>query len=587
MAGKTSRTLRRTCLYRSFTLIFILVALVRCANIVSPEGGAKDISPPAIVSCEPPNNSILFNGKSVKIDFDEFINAETSGDKVLISPPLEKLPDFRLRGKSLIIGFEDPLSPETTYTIDLGTSVSDITEGNKLQGFIFAFSTGPVLDSLTLTGSVRDAFTDQPAKGVLVMLYLPGNDSIPLDSLPVRIKPAHVTRTREDGGFTFTHLAAASYKIIALGDKTGDMLFNTTGEQIAFSDSLVQPWYEAPAITANIFADTVAADSVTFDTVAGPPSGHPVALRIFEAMDSVQTLVRSALVRDRMASLIFRYPPKNLRLVPLNADSLSQWCLAEPGVLGDTLTLWMRPGIPDTLRIKIAADQMVNDTIELPVRYVDTAKKGKKGVTEGPKQLEIANNTRGSLLNFFKSPLVLTTSYPIDSMDLSGLRLIDGADTLIPATAMADSSGRRIMVGYRWTEGKAFRLYLPDSSVFSINGLTNDTLRFRFKTAETRFYGNLKLNVTVPEGVDRVIVQLLASDKEKVLEERTINKTGRISFDYLLPAKYKIKAILDRNYNGRWDTGDYFRHLQPEEVVYFPRTLDLRANWDVEENWQL
>ena len=579
--------MRRTCLYRSFSLIFILLALVRCANIVSPEGGAKDISPPAVVSCEPPNNSTSFKGKSVKIDFDEFINAETSGDKVLISPPVDKTPDFRLRGKSLIIGFEDPLAPDLTYTIDLGTSVSDITEGNKLQGFIYAFSTGTVLDSLTLTGSVRDAFTNQPAKGVLVMLYLPKNDTIPADSLPVRIKPAHVTRTGDDGGFIFTHLAPASYKIIALGDKTGDMLFNTVGEQVAFSDSLVQPWYAGPTTAEIQPADSTVTDSVSRDTFAAPPAGHPVALRIFEAMDSVQTLIRSALVRDRMATLIFRYPPGDLRLVPVNIDSLSPWCLAEPGVLGDTLTLWMQPGTPDTLRIRITADKMKPDTIELPVRYIDASKKGKKAVAEGPKRLEITNNTRGSLLNFFKYPLILTTSYPIDSMDLSGLRLIDGNDTLKPFTAMADSSRRRIVVEHRWTEGKAFRLYLPDSAIFSINGLTNDTLRFRFKTAETRFYGNLKLNVKVPEGADRVIVQLLAADKEKVLEERVINKTGRISFDYLLPAKYKIKAILDRNYNGRWDTGDYFRHLQPEEVVYFPRTLDLRANWDVEENWQL
>jgi hypothetical protein len=119
-----------------------------------------------------------------------------------------------------------------------------------------------------------------------------------------------------------------------------------------------------------------------------------------------------------------------------------------------------------------------------------------------------------------------------------------------------------------------------------VNGLTNDTLRIRFKTSEARMYGNLKVNLAMPQGAGPLIVQLL-TEKEKVVEEQVVKESGRISFNYLLPAKYKLKVIVDQNLNRRWDSGDYFRKIQPEEVIYFPRTLELRANWDVEETWDL
>jgi uncharacterized protein (DUF2141 family) len=550
--------------------------------MVSPEGGPKDLTPPSVSGCDPPNYSTHFKGKSIRVDFDEFINAETSGDKILVSPPLNEPADYRLRGKSLVVAFEDTLLPGTTYTIDFGNTISDISEGNKLNGFKYAFSTGVVLDSLTLTGKVNDAFTTQAAKGVLVMLYVTDNDTIPPDSLPVLVKPRYVTRTQEDGSFAFTNLAPNSYKIIALNDKTGDMLFNTQGELIAFSDSLVTPWYEKPAV-----ADTAASDSTRIDTAAlVAADAHPVTLRIFEPKDSLQSLDKSTLFKDRMAILIFRYPPQNLRLVPLNADSLSEWSIIEPGVFGDTLTLWFFNNVPDTVMIKVSAEKMKNDTIDLPVKYREVPRKGKKAVTEGPKRLEISENTRGGLLNYFRGPLILTASYPLTTINLSAIRLIDGKDTLKPVAAVMDSVRRKIMVRNNWAEGKPYQLLLPDSSLFSCNGLTNDTLRVRFKTSEARFYGNLKIDLALPEATGDVIVQLL-TENEKVLEERVVNKSGRISFNYLLPAKYKLKAIVDQNFNHRWDTGDYFRNIQPEQVIYFPRTLELRANWDVEETWQL
>ena len=551
--------------------------------MVSPEGGPKDTTPPSVTGSDPANFSTGFTGKNIHIEFDEFINAETSGDKVLVSPPLADVPDYRLRGKGLVITFEDTLLSNVTYTIDFGNAIADITEGNKLAGYRYIFSTGAYLDSMALSGKVADAFNNQPAKSALVQLYPPHSDTIPSDSIPVLLKPRYVTRTKDDGTFAFTHISPGRYLIIALIDKSGDMLFNMPGEQVAFLDSLVTPWYEKPVVADTASADTLEADTSYYVTPAPVPS--PLSLRIFEPKDSTQILDRSDILRDNMAQLVFRYPPSNLRIVPLNADSLAEWSLLERGTTGDTLTLWLLPGLPDTVILKVSADRMLNDTIELSRLFREPPKKGKKQESEVVKRLEVRDNIRGGLFNFLKGPLLLTTSYPLAKTDLSGLRIIDGKDTLQPEAAVVDSIRRKIAVRYRWTEGKPYLLFLPDSALMSLNGLANDTLRLRFKTAEARVYGNLKINVEVPEGTPQLIVQLM-TEKEKVVEERTVKETGRISFDYILPANYKLKAILDRNSNGRWDSGDYFRKIQPELVVYFPRTLELRANWDIEETWK-
>ena len=114
---------------------------------------------------------------------------------------------------------------------------------------------------MSLEGKVTDAFTTVPVKDALVMLYKPDNDTVPPDSLPILVRPFYLTRTGEDGSFMFSNLAPGHYKIFSLMDKTGDMLYNVAGEQIAFRDSLVSPWYVKPAVP-----DTAARDSA-----ADPP----------------------------------------------------------------------------------------------------------------------------------------------------------------------------------------------------------------------------------------------------------------------------------------------------------------------------
>jgi hypothetical protein len=75
--------------------------------------------------------------------------------------------------------------------------------------------------------------------------------------------------------------------------------------------------------------------------------------------------------------------------------------------------------------------------------------------------------------------------------------------------------------------------------------------------------------------------------KEMVLMEKVITTNTKVKFETLSPSKYKLKAILDHNGNGRWDSGNYLNRIQPERVQYFEKEIEIRANWDFEEEWDL
>ena len=155
-----------------------------------------------------------------------------------------------------------------------------------------------------------------------------------------------------------------------------------------------------------------------------------------------------------------------------------------------------------------------------------------------------------------------------------------------PRIGLTDSIKRSIILFHKWKEEKKYKVIIPDSAFYAINNLTNDSLIIDFKTRSVREYGSLKLKINVKESGDRYIIQLL-NTKDDLLDERILTGSGVVEFNYLSALKYKIKAIFDQNKNGRWDTGDYPNKLQPEEVIFFPKMVEIRANWDLEEVWDL
>jgi len=556
-----------------------------CANPVTPEGGAKDITPPEVVECDPPNNSTRFSSPDIHITFDEFVSLKPSSSEIIISPPISEKPNFKLRGKTVIVAFNDTLTVNTTYIINFGKSITDITEGNVLTNFKYVFSTGDFIDSLIISGEVINAFDNKPVPEVYAELYANTNDTIPFDSLPYLVQPLYITQTNEQGGFTFQNLRKDAYKLVVLDDQSGDFLYNMPAETIAFSDSLITPWGAPVAIPDSIEKDSIQ----VIDTLVP----IQLVLRMFEEVDSTQEVTKSELLMNNQFRIIFKYPPHFPGITPLNLDTATAWCMEEYSLNKDTLLLFTTIEIPDTLILEIRDGSEVLDTATItPTRVAEKKREKKKGKDEEQEEeeeklerLTCTWQPRG-IFNYLKGSLIGKLAYPVSEYDLSGFQLISGGDTVIPSVEFIDPLLRQFKVTFAWKEATSYRLLVPDSAFISYNGLSNDTIIHTFQTVNLREFGSLVFDLNTSEKPGNYIIQLL-TEKGKVVEEKFVHESGQIKFTFIVPATYTIKAILDSNLNRRWDTGDYLNKIQPELVFFFPKIIEIRGNWDVEEEWKL
>jgi hypothetical protein len=210
------------------------------------------------------------------------------------------------------------------------------------------------------------------------------------------------------------------------------------------------------------------------------------------------------------------------------------------------------------------------------------SKKGKEGI----ERLLLSANVSAGRLNQYKGDPFVSFAYPLSRYDFSKIHLAEGKDTSRPEVSFIDSVKRKIEVKHKWKEGKNYTLIIPDSVFFSINEFANDSLVSKFKTMVPQDFGSLRVTISFTEGLGNYIIQLL-NEKETVMEEKIISKPEIVEFDYITPGNYKIKAILDHNRDSRWNTGNYLKYIQPEEVFYFPKLIEVRGNWDIDESWSL
>jgi hypothetical protein len=573
-----------------YCLCFLII-LSRCANPVSPTGGPKDLDPPEVVKCTPPNFSTFFNDDEIKIEFNEFVELESANNEITISPPWLPDSDFKLRGKSIVIKLNDTLHPNTTYVINFGKAISDMTENNVLENYIYVFSTGAYVDSLGLEGRIIDAFDLSPQKDVLAMLYLDDNDTIPFDSLPYKVKPYYLTRTNENGEFSLRNLSEKSFKLFALRDINSDLLYNLPDEKIAFSDSLVHGVYYVPPVPDTAMQDTTdwnvaGQDSVSYEDSLSMQIKNEtfLTLRLFQQYDSVQRILKSKMIQDDQVGIYFRYPTKMLQFSPLNFTPHSDWKLEEINKTHDTIILWLRNVLVDSLILQVSDEGKIIDTLEIDLLKKKEKEKSAKKEGDKPKKLGITLNTQGGSLNQFKNDLYLVFSYPLTRFDLTSVSIVDEKDTLKPDLFITDSLKRAVKVQYKWKEDKKYRVIIPDSSFYGINELTNDSLIIAFRTKSAREFGWLKVSVEFGSDKGPYIIQLL-NEKNAIVEQRILHGKQQMEFNYLNAQKYKLKAIYDQNRNKCWDTGVYLNKIQPEEVLFFPDIIEIRANWEVEEAW--
>ena len=608
---------RRNILKREwFGIMVVALCIYACANRGYPEGGPKDETPPQVVEEVPLSYTTNFKAKRVNIYFDEFVQLNDINNKFIFSPPVKKDPKVSLKGKYVQVAIPDSLRENTTYSLDFADAIVDNNESNPLGFYRYVFSTGERIDTLELGGTVVNAESYEPVMGVLVALYEKSGDSIPLKELP-----DYIARTDSSGNFRLTNLREGHYRVMAIEDANRDKMYTPESEMFAWMDTTVFPVVE-PATRVDTFhviekiveADTILRDSIVrTDYLAYGPSN--LYLRLFLEKLTQLYLVEDDRKEREQLNFIFSIPGENGLEVTLwdtlATEPLPQnWYFKEHSAGNDTLTLWIKDSTvykKDTLNVILS--YMRSDSTGQWERYSDTARytfrakekkegKSKKKDEDAPKVefLEIKSNISGDL--DLGARLYLEFSRPINKSTLDSIRVLEKVDTvyqLIPFQVVEDSLRvRRVFVDAAWKAGGEYQLQIDSATIYDIYGRFNDKLEKKFKVRTEEYYGKIMVNV---RGVDcPTIVQLYKAENGKsengkrtynVVQSKVVEQDGEVVFPLLPEGKYCVRAILDRNGNGVWDTGLYLKHRQPEEIVYLRGEIAVKQNFDVEQDFDI
>ena len=588
---------------KSLYYIFIIIAaavMYSCANIGNPSGGPIDKTPPIFMRSNPTPNAVNVKDRKIEIFFDEIVTLKDPSTKIIVSPAQTEMPRMSALGRKVTVELVDSLLPNTTYTIDFSNSIQDNNEGNAIDNFAFAFSTGSVIDSMRVSGYVIDSRTLEPMQSVVV-----GLQSNLADSAFHKEKLQRVALTNDRGQFTIRNVSPGSYHIFALKDLDRDYKFGNPTEDIAFLDSII-----VPSIGSREAADTVYNDLNEIDTImrATRPAYFPndILLSMFNEDRKSQYLANNLRVDSTRISLTFAAASDTLPSLSIvgRNDVPDQWYTLERSQTNDTLTYWIRPPhlvSADTLMVAttyLRTDTASNlswgtDTLKFTFQRQKAKKKKKNEETDSLEQIRfmelhpLANGTQEVY-----APLLLQTGTPIERYSREAFHLQRKLqnDTIfypaeIKSIALRDSTLNRrdLVLKVDWEPGAAYTLAVDSLAMTDIYGLQTKPLKVDFNVRKMEEYGNIVFNITAVR--DSAIVELLDGTEKIVL--RAPVKNHRAELLNLLPGKYYARLFIDRNGNGKYDTGNYDMHLQPEETVYYPGAINLKKNWDVEQTWDI
>ncbi len=576
------------------TVAFAVAFLQSCANRAQgPTGGPKDETPPRVLKSTPENGALNFRKKEIHIYFDENVTVEKVMENVIISPPQPKQPELKGNGKQVTVQFEDDLADSTTYTINFGNAIVDLNEKNPLKDYRFSFSTGNEIDTLKISGIVLNAEDLNPVAGTVVGIHRENHDSVFGTKAFLRIG-----KTNDEGRFVIDNVKAGRYNVFALSDLNQDYAYQE-GENLAFPDSMV-----TVGVNIQLKNDTVWKDSVTIDTVKVIKQSqfYPdnVLMRWFKESNKRQYLVKNERKASNNFTLFFNREQKELpQIKPVNFNWDGKFVVQKNLTL-DTLTYWITDSLVfanDTLEMmvsynisdSVAKIEMQTDTLEIIYRRPRTTQRGTAAQSQ-------ANNPELQKYRFTVNAnnefdifrqLTLKFEAPLAKTDTAFIKLSEKVDTLLRPLKFdwrqADSTRMLYIVDHKWQHGKNYQLNVDSAAFLSVYHKTNDKFTAQFKIKPADQYTTLKVLITPFDSL--AVIQVLDA-KDKVVVTKPAEMKGA-SFSYLAPGDYYLRLFVDKNANGKWDTGNYRKKLQPEQVFYNSKKLSLRANWEFEETWNL
>lgn len=528
-------------MYKGLLGIGLMIFLLwQCASKATPPGGPKDETPPRVVEDNStPNKQVNFQEKTIVITLDEWVELEDAQNQVLISPPLQRRPDIRIKKRSVVFSFhdEEELRENATYSINFGEAIRDITERNVLKNYSFVFSTGDKLDSFSVQGMIVDAYSGEPVENATIMLYESLEDTIPLKE-----KPFYATKSDESGSWRIENMKGGTFRVVGIVDDNLNYLMDPT-ERMAFLDSF---------LTVN--GDSLASVNLLMST--------PVEPLYQDRRDTSGWNQARFTYNRRPYELVVSYAEPDQSLFMDRQDNvLNIWYYSES-----------RREWPLYFRI----DTMPPDTFLL------------KFNAPKPELKKISKQSRLSNTGHPAEPFHICFDRPVSSLDTSRILLLEGrtaATRIVPDIEILDSLPMCLRLQNQWKPDSTYQLILLPGALNDFYQMENDTLEESFPIGNVERFGNIILHVEGLSEDQSYLVEIGVKDKPELQFSIDSVTTFDRTLSRLRPATYEIRISEDRNRNGRWDPGSFLEMQQPEPTR--KESMEpLRANWELEVNFK-
>lgn len=584
---------------------FVAAFITACASIGSPSGGDYDLTPPKVVTVTPQFNSTNVKKGKVEIIFDELVQLEKPDEKIIITPPQKNYPNIRAINNKVIVDLKDTLLENTTYTIDFTDAIVDNNEKNVLENFAISFSTGNIVDSMEISGKVLTANNLEPVSSIYVGIHSDLSDTAFTKKPFLRI-----SRTNELGKFTIKGIAPGKYKIYALNDINRDYRYNDPGEAIAFLNDIIIPTSEPATRQDSLFNIKHIFDTIqTVHYTRFLPDN--IVLRSFTSAFKRQYLQKVDRPSNDILNIFFGSPTQMPKVEALDIPAnITEWSVLERTAGNDTLKYWItKPAIADmdTINLKVSyfiTDslnqlQPKTDTISFVNRHrkqeekekhekeKDKHKKKKKEEEEKIDYLTVQTDIIQAF-DVYKD-INIEFERPVENLEKNQLHLQEMIDStykdLDYVLARDTLNPRKYTIQHKWKQGSQYKFAIDSAAIHSYDGKWNNKLDAGFKVKTEDLYGIISFYLTnIPDSIPAFIELLDKSDKVVRKAKVTLPKT---TIPNLNPGIYYARIILDSNGNGKWDAGDYEQKRQPEMVYYYNKSIDLKAFWEMEEDWDI
>lgn len=519
--------------------------MISCAKRGSITGGLKDTLAPVLVSSDPENYSTNFKGSTITLNFDEYVKLKNANKQLIISPPLKSEPLITPSTASRFIKLEirDTLQPNTTYSFNFGQAITDNNEGNALNQFKYVFSTGDHIDSLKLNGRIKDAHEKYVDNFVSVMLY-EINDKF-TDSTIYKQFPRYITNTLDSmRTFQFENLKEGKYLLVALKDKGSNNKFNPKDDKIGF----LKNYITIPTDTVyelELFKEVLPLK--TFKPIQA--SGNRLLLPYEGKQDFKNSKPKIVLKNGNevLETIVTQFPKK------------------------DSLQVWYKPIKADSLSMEVEKDQY-RKKFSFKIKALKKDTLNIKAVQNG--QID------------FRERFTLETETPLVKFDKSKIRLVNKDSVAVEYTTEYDEFDQKLYIDFKREPLSKYNFTFLPGALTDFYEKTNDTLSYKLSTKEYEDYGNMVLNL---QNVKRfpIIVEITNKKGDNVLASEYSTGETTIKFNLLVPEEFTVRIIYDDNKNKVYDTGSFINKTYSEEVFYYQKGIDVRANWDVDQTIDL